>query len=56
MTLTMEQMKSFEDAAKPMIKWLNDNCHPHVEVVVTTNSAELFEGVFLIKNDEFIKD
>jgi hypothetical protein len=25
--------------------WLRDNAHPHVVVVVTADSAELFEGV-----------
>ena len=43
--LTAEQRKEFEAVARQMIKWLNDNCHPHVTVHIDTTSAELFEGV-----------
>ena len=42
--MTEEQRRSFIEVAKPMIKWLNDNCHPHHTVVVTPTNAELLEG------------
>jgi len=35
----------FEEAARPLIKWLNENYHPHVTVIVTPTSAELLEGL-----------
>jgi hypothetical protein len=56
MILNKEQIDSFEEAAKPLIKWLNENCHPHMTVVVETNGAELLEGVCNVQVHEFIKD
>lgn len=34
----------FEDVTRPVIKYLCDNYHPHVTVVITPTSAELLEG------------
>jgi hypothetical protein len=33
-----------KSASLPLIKWLNDNHHPHVTVIVTPTSSELMEG------------
>lgn len=43
-TFTSETEAEFETAARPMIEWLNKNCHPHVKVIITTTDAELVEG------------
>lgn len=45
MILTDEQRKSFEEVSRPVIKWLNDNCHPHVTVIMDCTHSELSEGV-----------
>jgi hypothetical protein len=42
---------SFEEAAKPLIKWLAENVHPHHTVIVTSTNAELS-----FPTDEFLKD
>jgi len=34
----------FEDVVRPMIKYLCENHHPHVTVIVTPTNAELLEG------------
>jgi hypothetical protein len=47
---------SFENAAVPMIKWLNENCDPHCIAIIDCGSAELKEGVVRIVNEEFIRD
>ena len=39
------ELPGFEEAARPLIKWLCDNHHPHVTVIVTPTSAELLEGI-----------
>lgn len=44
-TNTTELRTSFEDAARPLIKWLCENKHPHHSVIVTPTGAELLEGV-----------
>ena len=45
MIITKEQSDSMLEAAKPLIKWLNENCHPHCEIIVDQVSAELVESV-----------
>jgi len=42
--VTKEQQESFKQAALPLIKWLNENVHPHHSVIVTPTNAELLEG------------
>lgn len=42
--MSKEQMESFKSAAIPLIKWLNENCHPHHTAIVTPTGAELLEG------------
>ena len=29
MTITEKQQEEMLEAAKPLIRWLNENCHPH---------------------------
>jgi hypothetical protein len=38
------KLKNFEDAARPLIKWLCENEHPMVTAIITTTSCELLEG------------
>jgi len=45
MIFTKEQRDEFENLARPVIKFLNDNCHPHVSVIITPTNAELLEGI-----------
>ncbi len=39
------QQNEFETLVRPLMKFLCDNCHPHVTVIVTPTNAELLEGV-----------
>ncbi len=54
----MEKIKqeSFEEAAKPLIKWLNESANPHSAIIVDSNSAVLYSGEALVVTDEFIQD
>ena len=56
MILTQEQQDSMLEAAKPLIKWLNENCHPHCQAKVDTNSVELLECIARNITIDFIKD
>lgn len=56
MILTAEQTASLLEASKPLIKWLNDNCHPHCAALVENDRATLVEGVASVKTEEFVKD
>lgn len=48
--------KEFEEAVKPLIKWLNDNCNPHTTVIVTCTDAEVMSGEYGFRTEEFLKD
>lgn len=56
MILDKEKQEKFEEAYIPLIKWLCENCHPHVHVIVEPNGAELLEGVVSIKVEDYIQD
>jgi hypothetical protein len=45
MVATEEQRKEFEEIARQMIRFLNDNYYPHVTVIITPTKAELLERV-----------
>lgn len=47
---------SFEEAAKPLIKWLNENANPHASVIVDVTNATLFTSEIGVHAEEFIKD
>jgi hypothetical protein len=56
MELTKEQQEAFKEAAKPLIKWLNDNVNPHAYVLVEPTGAQLSSVELSYPTDEFIKD
>jgi hypothetical protein len=56
MTITPQQREELLEAAKPLIRWLNENTHPHCKVLVDTAGLELVEGVSSARTFEFIKD
>ena len=56
MIFTKEQTKKFEEASRPLIKFLNDNCHPHVIVTIDCQQSELSEGICSFTTDDYLKD
>ena len=56
MILTNEQFDQMLEAAKPLIKWMNDNCHPHCTAHVNHVAVELTEGIATNRTEEFLKD
>lgn len=53
--MSKEKQESFEAVAKPLIKWLAENVHPHHTVIVTSTHAELLEGEIVVETEEFLK-
>ena len=51
-----KKLASFEEASKPLIKWLAENVHPHHTVIVTSTGAELMMGEMSFPTEEFLKD
>jgi len=56
MILTEAQQKEFENAVRPLIAFLNANCHPHVSVIVDCTNAELLEGVAMFRTEDYLRD
>ena len=48
--------KSFEEAVKPLMKWMAENHNPHTLTIVRSDIVEVLEGVKVLKTDEFILD
>jgi hypothetical protein len=52
-----QKVNDFTGLCKPIIKYLCDNYHPHVTVLITPTRAELVEGIMSTPViTEFIKD
>jgi hypothetical protein len=43
--LEAQEPKTFDEAARPLMKWLCENHHPHITAIVTGTSNELLEGL-----------
>ncbi|MFV8250278.1 hypothetical protein [Bdellovibrio bacteriovorus] len=56
MTLTTEQIEEMKEAAKPLVKFLNELCHPHVKVIVEPWGAEILESSASVIIEDFIND
>jgi hypothetical protein len=54
--LTDERRAGMLDAAKPLIAWLNDHCHPHCGAHVDQTTVVLTEGVGSACTTEFLRD
>ena len=55
-SITDEQREQMLTAAKPLIQWMNDNCHPHCTAHVDQNTILLTEGIATNQTNEFLKD
>lgn len=56
MILTKEQREELLEASKPLMKFLADNFHPHVEVRVDCSDAVIMEQSARVRTEEFVKD
>lgn len=56
MILTREQNNEMLAAAKPLIKWISENCNMHCRAVVDDGGVELFEGIARQITNEFLHD
>ena len=54
MTVTEGKAKEMLEAAKPLMKWMAQNCHPHCTATVDCASVDLAECVANEATDEFL--
>jgi len=46
---------TFEQAARPLIKYINENHHIHVTAIVDSDHAEILEGINVFSTKDYIK-
>lgn len=56
MTVTPQQQEELQALVEPIVKWLNDNCHPHVSVQITPVAFDLSEGICFSPIIKYLKD
>ena len=55
MTITEQQRLSMLEAAKPLMKWMADNRHPHCSIMMDAVAVELVEAVARVHTLEFVE-
>lgn len=50
-----QQQKDFNKVANSMIEWINKNGHPHMTVIINSDSAEAVEGVICYSTKAHVK-
>lgn len=43
-------------SCRPLMKWINDNCHPHHVVIVDHTNVQLFEGQISFNTNDYVRD
>lgn len=46
----------FEEAARPLMKWMAESLHPHHTAIIDQSSAELLSGLQRVTTPEYIRD
>ena len=54
MAITNKQIDEMLEAAKPLMKWLAENYHPHAMAIVHAANVELLEGIATAGTIEFV--
>ncbi len=56
LSLSHVETNDFESACRPLMKYLCENHHPHMKVIVEGNCAVLLEGEKCFNTNEYILD
>ena len=46
----------FETITRPVIEWLNKNCHPHTVIIIEPTAAALYEGTRAYTTNDYLVD
>jgi predicted metal-dependent hydrolase len=55
-TFDPKKKSALIDAAKPLIRFLSENHHPHIKAIVDSSNVELLEALEYMTTKQFIKD
>jgi hypothetical protein len=56
MSITEKRREEMLEAAKPLMKWLAENFHPHTMAIVHASRIELLEGIATNSTLEYVDD
>ena len=56
MEITEQQREELLEAARPLIRWIAQNCHPHTDAQVDATRVILREGVASHGTEEYLRD
>ena len=45
-----EKLLELKNAAKPLLELINSKYHPHVTIIITSDTVEVLEGVIAYQN------
>lgn len=54
--MSQEKREELEKLARPLMKFLSDNYHPHVKSIVTYSSIEILVSELYIPTDDYVSD
>ena len=52
--MSEEQLNEFKELAKPLVKFLNENFHPHVVAIIAPDRADLYEANIGVPITEYL--
>lgn len=53
---TQQEEDEMLERAKPLMKWMAENMHPHAKAIVDSSHIEIVEGVVTAQTFEFVYD
>ena len=56
MIIKNDQREQFLELARPLMKWMSENLHPHTRAVISYDRAELDEVSLSLPIDDYILD
>lgn len=54
--MSVKKESEFEKVIRPVMKYLCENHHPHMTIIVTGTDAELLEGVEAMETFKYVID
>jgi hypothetical protein len=56
MILTKDQLKEFEEKARPLMEWMGKNLDPYTKAIINYDEAELLQISTIFKTEEYVAD
>jgi len=54
MILSIQQINELDKLADPLVKWINDNCHPNCKIIIEPGRIEVLEVICSFFNEKHL--